>query len=79
MINWLEESSLSKLIVVLIGAMSFISVQYVYISKGAFTYGTFDMMLSFIHSTSALSIFVWMCLAIVGEDKVYYRNKKGKS
>jgi uncharacterized membrane protein YfcA len=79
MINWLDESSLSKLVSVLIVAMSFIALQYIYIHRGAFSYGTFDIMLSFIHSTAALSIFVWMSLAIVGEEKVYYRNKEGKS
>jgi hypothetical protein len=33
------------------------------------------VMLSFIHSIAALSIFVWVSLAVVGEERVYYRNK----
>jgi hypothetical protein len=37
------------------------------------------MKLSFIQSTAALSVFVWMSLAIVGGDKVYHGNKEGKS
>lgn len=79
MINWLDESSLSKLMSVLIAAMSLVALQYIYIQRAAFSYGTFDVMLSFIHSTAALSIFVWISLAIVGEETVYYRNKKGKN
>ncbi|MBK1809898.1 hypothetical protein JHL18_04490 [Clostridium sp. YIM B02505] len=76
MINWVEESSLSKLMPVLIVSLLFLIVQQIYIQTGAFTYGTFDMMLSFIHSTAALSIFMWISLAVVGEETVYYSDKK---
>jgi hypothetical protein len=47
---------------------------YIYIQRGAFAYGIFDTMLSFIHSTVALSIFVWTSLAIVEEETVYYSS-----
>ena len=75
MINWLEENSLSKLTAVLTVAMSFLVLQYIYILRGSFSYGSFDVMLSFIHSTAALSIFVWISLAVVGEERVYIRDK----
>lgn len=75
MINWLDENPLSKLTAVLTVAISFIVLQYIYILRGAFTYGSFDVMLSFIHSTAALSIFVWVSLAVVGEEKVYSRSR----
>ena len=70
MINWLEESSLTKLLAVLIVAISFVALQYIYIQRGAFSYGSFDMLMSFIHSIAALSIFVWVSLAVVGEERV---------
>jgi len=75
MINWLEESSLTKLLAVLIVALSFVALQYIYIQRGAFSYGSFDMLMSFIHSIAALSIFVWVSLAVVGEERVYNKNK----
>lgn len=75
MINWLKESSFTKLITVLIVALSLIILQYIYIQRGAFSYGSFDVSLSFIHSIAALSIFVWLSLAVVGEEKVYFGNK----
>jgi len=75
MINWLEESSLTKLLAVLIVAISFVALQYIYIQRGAFSYGSFDMLMSFIHSIAALSIFVWVSLAVVGEERVYNKNK----
>lgn len=76
MINWLEENSLSKLLLVIIVAMSFAVLQYIYIKRGAFSYGSFDVMLGFIHSIAALSIFVWVSLAVVGEERVYNKNKR---
>jgi hypothetical protein len=75
MINWLKESSFTKILSVLIVATSFTVLQYIYIQRGAFSYGSFDMILSFIHSIAALSIFVWMSLAVVGEERVYFGNK----
>jgi hypothetical protein len=74
MINWLDESSLSKLIAVLVVAIALLALQYTYSQLGAFSYGSFDLMLSFIHSVAALSIFTWASLAIVGEEKIYHSN-----
>jgi hypothetical protein len=79
MINWLKESSFSKLISVVIVAFSFLILQYIYILRGAFTYGTFNVTLSLIHSIAALSIFVWLSLSIIGEETVYNGNKIRKS
>lgn len=76
MINWLDENSLSKLMAVLITAIAFLALQYIYIQLGAFSYGSFDVMLSFIHSVAALSIFTWTSLVIVGEEKVYNSDLK---
>ncbi len=75
MINWLTEYSITKLFSVINVAMAFTLLQYIYIQTGALKYGSFDMILSFIHNTAALSMFVWLSLYIVGEDKVYLGNK----
>lgn len=75
MINWLNEDSSTKLFSVLFVASSFTLLQYIYIRLGAFSYGSFDMILSFIHSIAALSIFVWLSLLVASEKKVYSGNK----
>lgn len=76
MLNWTDENSLSKLMAVLIVAIAFLALQYIYIRLGAFSYGSFDAMLSFIHSVAALSVFVWTSLVVIGEEKVYGGNRK---
>ncbi|WP_170292069.1 hypothetical protein [Heliobacterium mobile] len=75
MINWLTKSSISKLISVTSVAAVFSILQYAYIQRGAFKYGSFDMIFSVIYSIAALSLFIWLSLAIVGEDKVYSGKK----
>lgn len=74
-INWLKENSLTKLFAVIIAGMGFIVLQNIYIQRGIFTYGSFDNTLNLIHHIAALSIFIWLSLAIVGEQKVYSGNK----
>ena len=75
MINWLNQDSKSKLLSVTAVAASFSILQYIYIQRGAFSYGSFDMIFSLIYSIAALSMFVWLSLAIVGENKVYSGKK----
>ncbi|MCX7749613.1 MAG: hypothetical protein N2645_22375 [Clostridia bacterium] len=75
MINWLKENSLTKLLAVFIMGIMFVFVQNIYIQRGVFSFGSFDMILNFIHHIAALSIFVWLSLAVVGERKVYSGNK----
>jgi len=75
MLNWLTEYSLSKLYSVTAVTASFSILQYIYIQRGAFRYGSFDMVFSLIYSIAALSIFIWLSLAIVGENKVYSGKK----
>lgn len=75
MINWLKENSFTKLLAVLIVTIVFLLLQSIYIKTGAFSYGSFDILLSSIHSIAALSIFVWLSLASVGEQKVYSGHK----
>jgi hypothetical protein len=75
MINWLKENSLTKLFAVLIVGTGFIVIHNFYIQRGVFAYGSFDNTLNFIHHIAALSIFTWLSLAIVGEQKVYAGNK----
>jgi hypothetical protein len=74
MLNWLTESPLSKLSAVLIMAVSFVMVHTVFIQRGVFTLGRLDMTLNFIHHIAALSIFLWISLAAVGEQTIYTGN-----
>ncbi|MDQ2085566.1 hypothetical protein RBH29_03850 [Herbivorax sp. ANBcel31] len=75
MINWLKENSFTKLLAVFTVGLAFSILQGIYIGTGAFSYEKFDVVLSFIHSIAALSIFVWLSLSIVGEEKIYSGHK----
>ncbi|TYQ17979.1 UNVERIFIED_CONTAM: hypothetical protein Cloal_0374 [Acetivibrio alkalicellulosi] len=75
MVNWLKENSFSKLLAVFTVGLSFSILQGIYVRTGAFSYGKFDVMLGFVHSIAALSIFLWLSLGIVGEEKVYSGHK----
>lgn len=74
-INWLKENSLTKLLAVLFTAIIFLVIQNFYIHRDVFIYGTFDNALNFIQKIAALSIFIWLSLVAVGEQKVYSGNK----
>lgn len=75
MMNWLTQDPISKLLSIATVAASFSILQYIYIQRGAFRFGSFDMIFSLIYSIAALSIYVWLSLAIVGEHKVYSGKK----
>lgn len=46
--------------------------EFVFRKFGAFVYGHgFTPLISFIQSYAMLSILVWLCLALVGEEKIY--------
>lgn len=75
MINWLKENSFVKLFEVIIVGISFVILHSIYIQRGTFLYGSFNSVLNFIHHIAALSIFLWLSLAIIGEQKVYKGNK----
>lgn len=71
MVNWLTENPLSKLASSLFMSVVVATMEYIYIKLGAFAYGRFDVIISFIHSLAVFSILIWVALAIVGPEKVY--------
>ncbi|KUO77250.1 MAG: hypothetical protein APF77_01225 [Clostridia bacterium BRH_c25] len=71
MINWLTESPLSKFISTLLGTAGLAALENIYIQLEAFKYGRFDTIISALHSYAAFAAFIWITLAIVGQEKVY--------
>lgn len=71
MVNWLTESPLSKLASTVITSVFLAVLRSVYVQLGAFRYGRFDQIMGFYETLAVLSIFIWLSLAVVGQEKVY--------
>ena len=69
MVNWLTEKPLSKLLTILTVAMTFSLLGYFYGQAGAFRLGRFDAVGHFIYCIAALSVFLWLALAVTGEQR----------
>lgn len=71
MVNWLSEKPASKLVSVLTVAMLFSLLGYFNGQAGAFRLGSFDAAAHFVYCIAALSVFLWLTLIIVGEQRIY--------
>ncbi len=74
-VNWLTASPWSKILAVLIASTGIVILENIYAQFGAFAYVRSDVVLGIIHSIAAFSILIWLCLGIVGNEKIYYGNK----
>lgn len=70
MLNWLDERPRTKLLSIFVVASAFSVLQYAYSRMGAFRLVRFDDGLCFVFNVAALSIFVWLSLIFVGENKI---------
>lgn len=72
LVNWLTPSPLSKILFVF-AASSFFSIsEYIFRQFNAFVYGSgFNPLISFVHSLAMVSILVWLCIAVMGKEKLY--------
>jgi hypothetical protein len=75
MTNWLTEKPMSKLYAIITVACTFSVTQFFYLKKGAFQFGSFDAVLCFIYNIAALSVFIWLTLAVTGEQIIYNGKK----
>lgn len=71
MINWLTESPLSKLISSVLTSIFLAVLRTVYVQLGAFKYIRFDSAMGFSQTLAFLSLFIWISLAVAGQEKVY--------
>ncbi|MFZ5643103.1 MAG: hypothetical protein ACOY46_05900 [Bacillota bacterium] len=77
LMNWMRPSPLIKIFIVVLAAAFFNLSEYVFRLFGAFVYGNgFNPLLSFILHLAMISILVWLCLAVVGEEKIYNSQRK---
>lgn len=76
LVNWLTPSPISKILMV-IAASSFFSLsEYIFRQFNAFVYGNgFSPLISFVNSLAMISILVWLCLGVMGEENIYHGNK----
>lgn len=76
LLNWIQRNPLLKILFVALASGFFSFLEYMYIKKGAFEYlNAFNPFLSYIQSIAMVSIFVWLSIAIVGEEIIYSGNK----
>lgn len=76
LMNWMQRNPWYKVALVA-GFSGLLSLsEYIFIRLNVFVYGNgFNPLISFIHSIAALSILVWVTLALVGQEKIYGGNK----
>ena len=70
MVNWLNEKPVSKLSALLVVAMLFSLLGYFYGQAGAFRLERFDATTHFVYCIAALAVFLWLSLAIAGEQRI---------
>jgi hypothetical protein len=76
LLNWMPKSPLLKILFVALASGFYSFLEYLYIQKGAFQYlDGFTPFLSYIQSIAAISIYVWLSIAIVGDEIIYSGNK----
>lgn len=71
MVNWLSQKPAAKLVSILAVAMLFLLLGYFYGQAGAFRLVRIDPVTHFIYCIAALSVFMWLALAIADEQRIY--------
>jgi hypothetical protein len=75
LINFLPRKPLNKIFLIIIASVFIYLSEYIFGRLGAFEYGTFNSITSFIQIIAAFSILIWLSLALLGEEKIYNGNK----
>jgi len=71
MVNWLNEGPISKLVAVLAVVMVSSLLGFFYSRAGAFRLMRLDPVAHFVYYVAALSVYLWLALAFVGERTIY--------
>lgn len=71
MVNWLTENPISELLSSVLASILLVVLRSFFVQLGAFKYIRFDQIISFIQTLAVFSVFIWISLAAVGQEKVY--------